>query len=127
MSEEQLADSASLLRRSPRKPKPFNRNDTHTPKTPSKKLSKLELIDPTSIPPSPSRRRSRAELEAEESIEGGEGSKVEGSLESPSKKQRANSSYAAPDKYAHLEKLADRLRIGLDGWNSLSHHSFDHD
>ncbi|KAK1223840.1 hypothetical protein PQX77_013275, partial [Marasmius sp. AFHP31] len=113
MTEEQLADPASILRRSPRKHKPFNRDDIHTPETPSKKLSKLELIDPTSIPPSPSRRRPLAELEAD-AIEGGEDPKLEESPESPTKKQRANSRYAAPDKYAHLEKLEDRLRVGLD-------------
>ncbi|KAK1228052.1 uracil DNA N-glycosylase Thp1 [Marasmius sp. AFHP31] len=113
MTEEQLANPASILRRSPRKPKPLNRNDTHTPEATLKKLTKLELIDPTSIPPSPSRRRSRAELEAD-NIEGGEDPKLEDFSESPLKKQRANSNYAAPDKYAHLEKLEDRLRVGLD-------------
>ncbi|KAL0578125.1 uracil DNA N-glycosylase Thp1 [Marasmius crinis-equi] len=104
----------AALRRSPRKPKPLIRMDSYISDSPSRQLSGLKL-EPTT-PSTASRRRSRAELEAD-NPEDELDSCLSGPLEpqeSPSKKQKAG--YAAPEKYAHLEKLTDRLRFGLDGF-----------
>ncbi|KAG7097624.1 hypothetical protein E1B28_004957 [Marasmius oreades] len=73
--------------------------------TPSKTLLNLKL-EPTTTP-TPTRRRPRIlEPEDDESLPS---SKPKGS---PSKKQRQG--YAPPEKYAHLDKLTDRLQGGLD-------------
>ncbi|KAF9260541.1 hypothetical protein L218DRAFT_1079229 [Marasmius fiardii PR-910] len=101
-------EAVPYIRRSPRKPRPtIRRESSSLSKTSFKKLSNLKF-EPTT------RRRSRTRLESE----GEDGGSLSPSKEtgSPSKRQRQG--YASPEKYAHLDPLTDRLRVGLDGFTS---------